>query len=223
MKQMITASFLALTATACTTLDPYTGEQKTSNATRGAVIGAIAGAVAGAATNTNDSGEAKENALLGAVLGAAIGGGIGNYMDRQEAELRAELEATGVRVVRTGNNIELVMPSAITFAVDQSTINPEFYRTLNSVGTILAKYNHTNILVEGHTDSTGSNEYNEMLSVRRAESVGNYLVAQSVAVPRVQALGYGEEYPIADNATDYGRSQNRRVEIQIEPVEAAFY
>ncbi len=216
---ILAVSVLALAATACTTIDPYTGQQKTSNTARGATIGAVVGAIAGAATNTNDKGEMAENAAIGAVLGAAVGGGIGNYMDRQEAELRAELESTGVRVNRVGNNIQLVMPSNITFAVDQSSIRSEFYGTLNSVSKILAKYNQTTILVEGHTDATGSDAYNEALSVRRAESVGNYLVGQAVSVPRVRALGYGETRPIADNATEQGRQQNRRVELQIAPMQ----
>ena len=173
MRKILAASAMALAAAACTTTDPYTGQQKTSNTAKGAGIGAVIGAAAGALTNTNDGEQAAKNAAIGAVAGAAIGGGIGNYMDRQEAELRAELEATGVRVNRVGNSIQLVMPGNITFATDQASIKPEFYRTLNSVSTVLAKYNQTVIAVEGHTDSTGSDSYNETLSIRRAESVGN--------------------------------------------------
>ncbi len=219
MKKLIAVSIMALTAAACTTTDPYTGQQKTSNTAKGAGIGAVVGAVAGALTNTSDGEQTLKNAAIGAAAGAAIGGGIGNYMDRQEAELRAQLEATGVRVNRVGDNIQLIMPSNITFGVDQSAIRPEFYSTLNSVGTVLAKYDQTQILVEGHTDATGSDQYNEALSVQRAESVGNYLVGQAVSVPRVRALGYGETRPIADNSTEQGRAQNRRVELQIAPVE----
>ncbi|WP_306249973.1 OmpA family protein [Parvularcula sp. IMCC14364] len=217
MKKLLAVSVMALAATACTTTDPYTGQQKTSNTARGATIGAVIGAAAGALTNTNDGEQAAKNAAIGAAAGAAIGGGIGNYMDRQEAELRAELETTGVRVNRVGNQIELVMPGNITFDTAQSAIRPDFYRTLNSVSTVLAKYNQTVIRVEGHTDSDGDYAYNEQLSVQRAESVGNYLAGQGVNVGRIDAIGYGETRPVADNTTPYGKQQNRRVEIQIAP------
>lgn len=209
-------SLMALTAplaiTACTTTDPYTGEQKVSNTAKGAGIGALAGGIIGAVAGDDEA------ALAGAAAGAVIGGGIGNYMDRQEQELRAELASTGVRVQRNGDNIRLIMPGNITFATGQSDVRPEFYATLNSVSKVLAKYNQTNVLVEGHTDSVGADQYNLDLSISRAESVGNYLAAQRVSVGRIRAFGYGETQPIASNGTDYGRQQNRRVEIQLTPV-----
>lgn len=217
MRKLIAVSIIALAATACTTTDPYTGQEKTSNTAKGAGIGALVGAAAGALTNTSDGEQAAKNAALGAAIGAGIGGGIGNYMDRQEAELRVDLESSGVRVVRNGNNIDLIMPGNVTFDTAQSDIKPSFYDTLNDIATVLAKYNQTTILVEGHTDSQGDEQYNLDLSIRRAESVGNYLAAQGVDVPRIRALGYGETRPIADNGTDYGRQQNRRVEIRIAP------
>ncbi|MEM9421492.1 MAG: OmpA family protein [Pseudomonadota bacterium] len=216
MKSKITgvlAVAAALSLSACMTTDPYTGEQKVSNTAKGAGLGAIAGGVIGAIAGDDEA------ALAGAVAGAAIGGGIGNYMDRQEQELRAELAATGVRVQRNGNNIRLIMPGNITFATNQSSVRPEFYATLNSVSKVLAKYNQTNVLVEGHTDNVGSDQYNLNLSIRRAEAVGNYLAAQGVSVPRIRALGYGETQPLAANATDEGRAQNRRVEIQLTPLQ----
>ncbi len=222
-KPISVVAAVAIIAAGCTTLDPYTGETKRSQAAKGATIGAIIGAVAGAATNTSDGEQTLKNAALGALAGAAIGGAIGNYQDRQEAELRRELEATGVRINRVGDTIELIMPSNITFDVDQADIKSNFYPTLNSVTTVLAKYDQTGILIAGHTDSTGSDQYNSELSVHRAESVGNYLAAQGVAVPRIQALGYGESEPIADNSSEYGRAQNRRVEIQIVPLEGGNY
>lgn len=217
MRKLIAVSAMAIAATACTTTDPYTGQQKTSNTARGAAIGGVIGAVGGALTNTSDGDQTAKNAALGAAAGAAIGGGIGNYMDRQEAELRADLETSGVRVVRTGNNIDLIMPGNITFGVDQADIRPGFYDTLNDISTVLEKYNQTYIVVEGHTDSTGADQYNMDLSIRRAESVGNYLAAQGVDVPRIRALGYGETRPVADNDTEQGRQQNRRVEVRIAP------
>lgn len=217
MKNLIlSAAGAALLLGACTTTDPYTGEQKTSNTAKGAAIGAVVGAVAGAVIGEDDS----DGALAGGAAGAAVGAAIGNYMDRQEAELRRELASSGVQVQRIGNDIELIMPSNITFDSDQAAIQASFYDTLNDVSQVLAKYDDTRILVEGHTDSTGSDEYNMALSIRRAESVGNYLAAQGVSVPRIEALGYGERSPIADNVTETGKQQNRRVEIRIKPTGA---
>lgn len=202
----------AILAAACTT-DPYTGEQKTSNTAKGAVIGAVAGGVLGAIAGDDEA------ALAGAAAGAALGGGVGYYMDRQEQELRRELASTGVRVQRDGNNITLIMPGNVTFDTAQSTVRPEFYATLNSVAKVLAKYNQTDVKVDGHTDNVGSDQYNLQLSIRRAESVGNYLAGQGVGVARIQAYGYGETQPIASNSTDAGRQSNRRVEIQLVPIQ----
>ncbi|TCD13065.1 OmpA family protein [Oricola cellulosilytica] len=207
------AGLLAFTA-ACTTVDPYTGQQKVSNTASGAAIGAGVGALAGLAAGGDD----RRNALIGAGVGALAGGAVGNFMDQQEAELRAELQATGVSVTRVGNNIVLNMPSNITFATDQDQINPAFYPTLNSVSTVLRKYNQTLVDVYGHTDSTGSDGYNQALSQRRANSVANYLIQGGVSPQRLVATGFGESRPIASNASEAGRSQNRRVEIQIVPL-----
>lgn len=214
MKRIILAASALALATACTTTDPYTGEQKQSKAAKGAIIGAIGGAVVGAATNKD---EALENAIYGATAGAAIGGGIGYYMDRQEQALRAELEQSGVSIRRVGDQIELVMPAGITFDSNQADIKPEFYKTLNGVAKVLAEYDQTTLVIGGHTDATGSEDYNLGLSIKRAENVGNYLVAQGVVSPRVRALGYGETQPVADNTSEYGKAQNRRVQIMIDP------
>ena len=197
---------------ACQSYDPYTGERKVNNTTKGAIVGAIGGGLIGAAAGDDEA------ALAGAAIGALAGGGIGAYMDRQEQELRAELASTGVRVQRNGDNIRLIMPGNITFATGQSAVRSEFYATLNSVSKVLAKYNKTAVLVEGHTDNVGAEQFNLNLSIKRAESVGNYLAAQGVAVPRIQAYGYGETNPVAANATDEGRAANRRVEIQLRPI-----
>ncbi len=208
------AAPMALT-TACTTTDPYTGERKINNTSKGAGIGAVAGGVIGAIAGDDEA------ALAGAAAGAALGGGIGVYMDRQEQELRRELASTGVRVQREGENINLIMPGNITFPTGEASVRPEFYATLGGVARVLEKYDRTNVLVEGHTDDVGSDQSNLNLSIARAESVGNYLANEGVAVSRIRALGYGETQPIAANTTDQGRSQNRRVEIQLTPMTAS--
>ncbi|GAA3970239.1 OmpA family protein [Allohahella marinimesophila] len=208
----LTAGLLATGG--CMTYDPYTGEEKTSNATKGAVIGAIGGAAAGAAANHGDR---KKGALIGAAAGGAAGGGIGYYMDRQESELRRQLEGSGVRVERTGNLITLVMPGNITFDTDRDAVKSSFYETLKSVAIVLEEFDETNIMVAGHTDSTGAAEYNQALSQRRAESVGSYLTSQGVAGGRVQTKGYGQRDPIASNDSSSGRAANRRVELKLVP------
>ncbi|MBV2185602.1 MAG: OmpA family protein [Rhizobium sp.] len=215
-------SILALAAiylTACTTTDPYTGQQKTSNLAGGAVLGAALGAVGGAVIGGGGR-DSRNGALIGAGIGALAGGAIGNYMDNQEAELRAQLQGTGISVTRMGDRIILNMPSNITFATDQDQVMPQFYPTLNSVAIVLRKFDKTLIDVNGHTDSTGSVAHNEALSERRAMSVASYLNSQGVDPRRVSALGFGPSQPVASNATAEGRAQNRRVEIQIAPIKA---
>ncbi len=214
--------FLALTLATvglggCMTYDPYTGEEKTSSATKGSIIGAIGGAAVGAATSSKS--DRGKGALIGAASGAAVGGGIGYYMDRQEAQLRQKLEGTGVRVVRNGDEIELVMPGNITFNVNESSIQPSFTNVLESVATVLNEYDKTIIQVEGHTDSTGSQSYNQLLSEQRASSVRDFLLNQGIAPKRTRAAGYGPRYPIASNDTASGREQNRRVELTLVPME----
>src|SRR5687768_12998495 len=158
----------------CTTTNPYTREQQTSKVVKGAGIGAAAGAVVGLLTK----GDKLQNALIGAGVGALAGGGVGYYMDVQEAKLRQKLEGTGVSVTRMGDNITLNMPSSITFATNSADLNGQFYNALGGVAMVLKEYNKTVIEVAGHTDSTGSDQYNQQLSERRASSVANYLVGQ---------------------------------------------
>lgn len=196
----------------CQTLDPYTQQSKTSNATKGVGIGALAGAVLGAAASKDDRGK---GALIGAAVGGAVGGGIGYYQDQQEMLLRQELEGTGVRVERVGDEIRLVMPSNITFATNSERIDGSFYSVLDSVAKVLIKFDDTAISVDGYTDSSGSFEYNQMLSERRAQSVSNYLMQVGVARLRIETRGFGERGAIASNDTEMGRAQNRRVEIWI--------
>ena len=208
---------LAVAMSACTTLDPYTREERPARAQRQAIIGAAAGAVAGLITG-DSSMERKKRALVGAGLGALAGAGVGAYMDRQEARLRAELERTGVSVTRVGDNITLNMPGNITFAFGSADLNASFYEVLNSVSTVLAEFNQTVIEVAGHTDSVGTPEANQRLSERRASSVAAYLGTRNVLTDRIITVGMGEERPIASNDTDAGRQQNRRVELTLVPL-----
>jgi len=194
---------------ACTT-NPYTGEQQVSKA---ATYGAGAAAVCGL-VGAMDSKKHARNAALGCGI---VGAGVGAYMDVQEAKLREQLQGTGVSVVREGDNIRLVMPGNITFMTDSYNLRGDFYPVLNSVGEVLSKYADTTIRLTGHTDSTGSRQYNQTLSERRASSVADYLVTREVVRSRMLVQGVAFDQPIADNATGAGRAQNRRVELYILP------
>jgi outer membrane protein OmpA-like peptidoglycan-associated protein len=205
--------------TGCETLDPYTREEKTSQATKGALIGAGIGAVVGLISG-DDAVERRQHALIGAGVGALAGGAVGAYQDRQEAALRAELEGTGVSVTRIGDNITLNMPGNITFATNSSDLSPAFFDVLNSVGKVLDEFDQTVVEVAGHTDSTGSDAYNQGLSERRAASVATYLRSRGVIAERLITVGMGESRPVAENSTDSGRQANRRVEITMVPVTA---
>ena len=210
---------LAVFASGCTTLDPYTREEQTAKATKGAIIGAVSGAVVGLISG-DDSLERRQRALAGAGIGALAGGAAGYYMDRQEAKLRAQLEGTGVSVTRMGDNITLNMPGNITFATDSADLNAGFFAVLNSVGTVVNEFDQTIIEVAGHTDSTGSDQYNQGLSERRADSVASYLQAREVIGERIITVGIGEQRPVADNGTAGGRQLNRRVELTLVPLTA---
>ena len=210
----------AVFATGCETLDPYTREEKTSNATKGALIGAAAGIVAGLISG-DDAVERRPHAMIGAGIGALSGGSVGYYMDRKEMKLRQELEGTGVSVTRVGDNITLNMPGNVTFATDSADLNAGFYDVLNSVGLVLNEFEKTVIEIAGHTDSTGSDSYNQSLSERRANSVAAYLRSRNVNSQRLITLGMGESRPIADNSTESGKAANRRVEITLVPLTAS--
>ncbi|HOX26198.1 MAG TPA: OmpA family protein [Candidatus Krumholzibacteria bacterium] len=179
---------------------------------RGTAIGAGAGAVIGGII-----GHQSGNTALGAVIGAAVGGAagayIGNYMDDQAAEMDRDLE--GAKIERVGEGIIITFESGLLFAVDQSSLNDQAKQNLGDLAAILNKYDDTNILVEGHTDSSGDEAYNDQLSVRRGEAVANYLAFLQVASERFSVVGYGESQPVADNATPEGRALNRRVEVAV--------
>jgi len=212
--RLVAALCLASLISSCTTQDAFTGEQKTSNATKGAGIGALSGALLGAATSKDK----KKGALTGALVGGAVGGGVGYYMDQQEKALGDELRGTGVQVRREGDNLRLIMPGNITFATGRAEIRDDFYPVLKSVGKVLMKFEKTSIKITGHTDSTGSATTNQTLSEQRAQSVSHYLINGGVKSGRVQAIGYGSRYPIGSNSTADGREQNRRVELELLPL-----
>lgn len=197
------------------TRDPYTGEKQASKTAIGAGIGAAVGAVGGAIVGGSNK---RKSALIGAGIGAVAGGGVGLYMDSQEAKLRKQLQGTGVSVTRQGDNIILNMPGNVTFDSDSSVVKASFTDVLHSVSLVLKEYNKTYVDVIGHTDSTGSDAYNQSLSEARAASVANALESKGVIRERLLVRGAGENYPIADNGTPEGRAINRRVEIGIVPV-----
>ncbi len=221
MKKLAVITVASFALTACVTTDPYTGQQKASNVAVGTGLGAAAGALGGLIVGEATGADTRKSVLLGAGLGALTGGGIGLYMDQQEAELRAQLQGTGVSVTRVGNNIVLNMPGNVTFDTDQDAIKPEFFSVLSSVGLVLRKFNRTLVDINGHTDSDGPADYNFDLSQRRATSVASFLSSQGIDSRRFVIRGYGESQPIASNATAAGKAANRRVEIQISPLTAA--
>lgn len=196
----------------CQTIDPYTGEQKTSDATKGTGIGAAGGAVVGALFG------GRKGALIGAGIGALAGGLVGDYMDREEAKLRAQLQGSGVSVTRVGDTVILNMPGNVTFDTDSADISSGFYSVLDSVGLVINEFEKTYVDVIGHTDNTGKPEYNQELSVRRATSVARYLESQKVLPQRILTSGQGQNNPVASNETAEGRSLNRRVEIHLTPL-----
>ena len=214
---ILVAIGVAVFATGCETLDPYSGESGMSNATKGALIGAAAGVVVGLASG-DDAVDRRQRALIGAGVGALAGGSVGYYMDKQEAKLRAELEGTGVSVTRIGDNITLNMPGNVTFATDSSDLNPAFFDVLNSVSKVIREFDQTVVEVAGHTDSTGSEAHNQALSERRASTVSQYLQARKISSQRLITIGLGESMPLADNAQETGRQVNRRVEITMVPL-----
>lgn len=192
-------------------------QQGMSKTSKGAMIGAAIGVAAGLLSG-GDATERRQRALVGAGVGGLTGGAIGSYQDRQEKILRERTAGTGVDVVRQGDNITLNMPNGITFGFDSATLDPGFYPVLDNVANTLQEYNQTVIEVAGHTDSVGTDAYNQTLSERRANAVGNYLMSRGLMRDRFIIVGAGESRPIASNDTDAGRAQNRRVEITLVPV-----
>ena len=182
--------------------------QTAKGAAIGAGVGGAAGGLIGHATGNTAAG-----VLIGAAVGGAAGALIGNYMDKQAAEIEKDIE--GAKVERVGEGIKITFNSGILFDINKANLKDYSRTELTKLATILNKYDDTNILLAGHTDATGSDEYNLELSQRRAHSVADYLVVQDVNSERFSVHGYGESDPVATNDTEGGRAQNRRVEIAI--------
>lgn len=215
---LVSASIAALLATtACTTTDPYSSTPRRNNIGTGVIAGAVGGALLGYLTNTSNSEEGRTNALIGAGIGALAGGAVGAYMNNQQRDLEEQLSGTGVGVVRQGDVLVLRMPSDVTFASNQATVEGRFNAVLDDVAMVLSRYDRTTIDVVGHADADGTDAYNLDLSRRRASAVAGALVSRGVLADRFYVEGRGESQPIASNDTAQGKALNRRVEITIRP------
>ena len=214
--QMMTIGLVLaiLPLSACVT-DPETGNRTISKAAIGGIGGALGGYLIGDLVGGRRD---RSEKILGAGIGALAGAGVGYYMDEQERKLRQQTAGTGINIIRDGDNLVLDMPSEITFGVDSANIDPSFRSTLDQVASTLIQYEKTYVDVLGHTDSTGSDAYNQALSERRASSVADYLSSRGVQSARLATRGYGESQPKASNLDAAGRSANRRVEIRLVPV-----
>lgn len=217
------AAALTMALSGCATTNAYTGQTSDPNDPNrtgtGALIGAGLGVVAGLLSGDSAT-ERRQHAMIGAGVGALAGGAVGAYQDRQEAALRQQMAGTGVDVVRQGDNITLSMPENITFGFDSSALRPQFLPVLDNLASTLTEYNQTVIEVAGHTDSVGTDSYNQQLSERRAGAVANYLGGRGIMRDRMITIGAGESRPIASNDTESGRAQNRRVEITLVPLQS---
>ena len=215
---LLTSLCLTLGVSGCTTINPYSGEEQTSNAVKGGAIGAATGALVGVLSSSKK--DRGKGALIGAASGAALGGGIGYYMDVQEAKLRQKMKGTGVSVTRNGDQIILNMPNNVTFDSNASQLKPAGANTLSGVAMVLKEYEDTRVHIIGHTDSSGSRELNMRLSQQRAESVGTALITMGVDASRLSMSGVGPDQPVASNSTAAGKAQNRRVTLTLSPTKS---
>lgn len=214
---LVTAvSAAALGLSACAQQGQGGGMSRTGG---GALLGALGGAAIGAATG-EDGRDRVERGLAGAAIGGLAGGAVGAFMDSQQQELEQDLQGTGAQLVRQEETIIITVPNNVTFPFDSADLSPQGRNALADVADTLARNPNTTIDVIGHTDATGDDQYNIDLSLRRAESVMDYLVASGVSRSRIEAFGAGESQPVATNQTEQGRAQNRRVELRIDPIRA---
>ena len=210
LKRAVVFAALPLFAqTACQSLQ--------TNKEKGAVIGAAGGAAVGAAVG-KATGSTARGAIIGAVVGGAAGAVIGHQMDQQAKELQQNIP--GATIQRVGEGIAVTFASGILFPFNSTEILPDGRTNLQQLASSLEKYPNSDILIVGHTDSVGTDAYNNDLSQRRALAAQSYLQSLGVPAARLQATGRGESEPIQSNDTDAGRAQNRRVEIAIYASEA---
>lgn len=216
--RMLLIAMVVATTAGCAVQNPYVREDgEMRKSTTYGTLGALAGAAVGAATSSKK--DRGKGALIGAAVGGAAAGGYGYYADKQEAELRRSMQGTGVEVQRNGDDLKLIMPGNITFATNSADIAGNFYAPLNQLANSFKQYDQNSIEIVGHTDNVGAHQYNYTLSQRRAQSVANYLTAQGVNGMRVTTRGMGPDQPVASNASESGRAQNRRVEINLRPLQ----
>ena len=208
-KKIIVLFSIILVLSACAQT-PEVAKTKTA---KGAGIGAVAGAATGAVIGSM-AGQAGKGAVIGGIAGTAIGAVIGHELDKQEKELN---EIPNTTVTREEDKLVVTMSDAILFDINSAALKPPAMQTLDQMADVMVRYPESDIIVAGHTDSTGTEKYNQDLSERRAKSVKNYLISKGVAVQRITAIGFGKNMPVATNDTPEGREQNRRVEIEIKP------
>lgn len=213
IRQSLIAALCCTALVACESQTAQNNSRAITGAAGGAAIGALAGLLVG--------GDDRRNALVGAGIGLLAGAAVGSYLDDQQRALEQDLEGSGATVDRVGDKLLVSMPAQVTFLVGKSDIQPQFYATLTEVAGTLKAYPESYIDVIGHTDSTGSDAFNQTLSEQRAGNVQTFLISQGVSGARLVAIGRGETSPIASNDTEEGRQANRRVEIVITPATAA--
>ena len=207
--------FLALLF-ATTLLFGCEATKNANNTQKGAVIGATSGAVIGGVIGNNTKGgNTALGAIIGGVVGGAAGGYIGSRMDEQAKKIEQEIPGAEVERVGEGINVTFDEASGVYFDTEKYNINAKSKETLNKLAGIFKEYPKSNILVEGHTDNTGSESYNLTLSKNRAQAVSGYLVNNGVSSGRFDTKWYGESQPKYDNTTADGRAKNRRVELAI--------
>ena len=216
ISRLLTPLAAAILLAGCATSDPYGGQTQRSSTAMGTGIGAAIGAAAGALSGDGSTSR-RDRALIGAAVGAAAGAGIGVYMDRQEQQLRENLQGSRIEIDRRGDDIVLNMPSGVTFGFDSAELTSDARSSLNEVANVLTQYQDTRVSIAGHTDSTGNASYNQRLSERRAQSVASYLSQNGVSSMRLNTSGYGATQPVASNDNEQGRARNRRVEITLTP------